>query len=76
MWIDRDGELRLHRRRKVRRRVVRMKRNRGYVLVNDGVAIAADLARLVEHYGRDYGLLDRPEYARPVLDRSAWAPAA
>lgn len=54
--------LRLHRKRKVRRRIVRMRRNRGRLLVNDGVAAAAWLARLVEHYGRDYGLLDQPEY--------------
>lgn len=62
VWVDRDGEVRLHRKRRVTRRLVRFERNRGFQLVNDGVAAARDLARLVEFYGRDYGLLDRPEY--------------
>lgn len=42
------------RRRKVRRRVKRLKYHRGFVCVNDGPALAAVLARLIEGKGR-YG---------------------
>lgn len=53
------------------RRIVRFERNRGFQLVNDGVAAARDLARLVEFYGRDYGLLDRPEYEETAAAEAA-----
>ncbi|WBU38534.1 hypothetical protein [Homoserinibacter sp. YIM 151385] len=52
----RTGEVR-KRRRKVNRRVKYMRGHRGFVSVNDGVAAAADIARLVKWWREDRALM-------------------
>jgi len=60
VWAATEGaELRLWRKRKVRRRLVRMPDKRGFVLVRNGPKIGEMIARVVEHVGNELGLLDR-----------------
>jgi len=49
-----------YRKRRVNRRVKYMKGHRGFLSVNDGVAAAADIQRLVEYHTRDRDWFDEP----------------
>lgn len=48
------------RRRKVRRRVKYMRSHRGFLSVNDGVATARDIARIVQYYAEQRDWFDAP----------------
>lgn len=62
----RTGE---YRKRKVRRRVKYMRGHRGFLSVNDGVATARDIARLVAYHRDPVDWFDLPD-ERPFEDRA------
>lgn len=63
VWEDAAGELRLWKRRTVRRRVRRMPAIAGFLLVNDGPQMGQMVARVVAYFGRERGLLDQDDEA-------------